>query len=97
MSIRLTFYMSKNKVSLERLCKQFDISSYDELVEYCAMKRFKCDVSQKEFDAIFKKEKVVKNETSKPKTIAKPAPKTRRRGRKPKVKKDGNANKKSSS
>tara|TARA_X000001388_G_scaffold63476_1_gene49439 strand:+ start:933 stop:1226 length:294 start_codon:yes stop_codon:yes gene_type:complete len=96
MSIRLTFFISKNRIDIKRLCAQFDINTYEELKQFCASKRIKCDISQKEFDEVHEKNKVVKNETTKNTLPEKPKPKTGRRGRKPKAKKDGNADQKSS-
>ena len=73
------------------MCAQLDIDTYDKLLSYCLSKRIVCDVTQKQYDEIFTKQKVVKNEVKQDSKSAQP--KTRRRGRKPKAKTDGNANK----
>ena len=89
MSIKLTYYLGKNKIDLKRFCQKMNIESYDCLFSYCTNKNIKCDMTQEDYNSFFPKEKKIKNEEKiieKPKTSAK----TRRRGRKSKVKSTGN-------
>ena len=96
MSTRLTFFINKNRIDLKNFCIQFNVNTYDDLKQYCSSRGIKCDITQKEFDEAHKKNDVAKNETTETKLPKEPKPKARRRGRKPKVKKDGNADQKSS-
>ena len=93
MSIRLTYYLGKNKIDLKKFCEHMNIKSYNDLFAYCADKNIKCDMTQEDYDAFFPKEKKKKNEE---KIIEKPKakPKTRRRSRKSKTKSTGNTNSK---
>lgn len=101
MSIKLSFYLNRNKSNLKQMCEQLSIKSYSELLEHCFSATIDCDVSQKEYDEIFNKKEVVKNESKKRNSTPKSKTaggtetkaKTRRRGRKPKAKTDGNADK----
>jgi len=91
MSIRLTYYLGKNKIDLKKFCEHMNIKSYNDLFAYCADKNIKCDMTQEDYDAFFPKEKKKKNEE---KIIEKPKAKTRRRGSKPKAKTARNSNSK---
>ena len=96
MKIKLQFLLNKKRISLKTFCELNDLQSYESLLEYCKKKRFIC-VDREEFEKHFPSiKKDEKDEPDKSKN-KQPAPKTRRRGRKPKAKKSGNVNQKSSS
>jgi hypothetical protein len=94
MSIRLTYYLDKNKTHLKTFCERMNLKSYDELYSFCNIKNIKCDVTEEEYIALFPKEKKKKNEE---KIIEKPKAKTRGRGRKSKPKTAGNSDSKNNS
>lgn len=94
MSIRLTYYLGKNKTNLKTFCERMNIGSHNELEVYCVSKNIACDVTKEEYEIVFLKEK--KNEEKIiEKTKAKP--KTRGRSRKPKAKTTGNSDSKDNS
>jgi len=89
MSINLTFFLSKNKISLQRLCTQFNLTTYTMLEDFCNNKNIKCnidiDASKGVFESSVKDSKPDKKEDKNEEK-----PKTRRRSRKSKTKKSGN-------
>ena len=95
MSINLSFYLDKNKLSLSKFCTRMNFTSYNDIVEYCKNKKFNCDIKESETAELFivKVPEVVKKEVK----DEPEKPKTRRRGRKPKTKKAGTSDKKSDS
>ena len=98
MSIRLTYYLGKNKTNLKTFCERMNIGSHNELEVYCVSKNIACDVTKEEYEIVFLKEK--KNEEKiieKTKAKPKAKPKTRRRSRKPKAKTTGNSDSKDNS
>jgi len=96
MSIKLTYYLGKNKIDLKRFCQKMNIESYDDLFTYCTDRNIKCDMTQEDYEEFFPKEKKKKNEE---KIIKKPKAKskTRGRGRKSKDKSTGNSDSKNNS
>ena len=99
MSIRLKFYIGKNKTNLETFCAQIKATSYEDLLSYCSARNITCDVTQEEYNKLFAKKEVIKDESKQSVSPAKKpeVSKTRRRGRKPKAQKSRNADKKSDS
>ena len=89
MKIKLSFLLDKKRIKLTEFCKINNLQTFESLIKYCELKNLIC-VDEKEYISLFPKiekdEKEVQSQS-----------KTRRRGRKPKTKKGGNANKKSSS
>tara|TARA_R110000782_G_scaffold267067_1_gene362082 strand:- start:295 stop:579 length:285 start_codon:yes stop_codon:yes gene_type:complete len=88
MKIKLTYVLSKNKISLEYFCTKLDINDYESLLKVCGTKKYYCDVNIDEYNlminhkkSINKKENVKKENKSQTATT-----KGRRRGRKPKAK-----------
>jgi len=96
MSIRLTYYLGKNKTHLKTFCERMNLKSYDELYSFCNIKNIKCDVTEEEYIALFPKEKKKKKKNEE-KIIEKPKAKTRGRGRKSKPKTAGNSDSKNNS
>ena len=94
MSIKLSYYLGKNKIDLKKFCIQMNFKSFNEVNIYCVNNRIKCDMTQEDYECSFPKEKKVKNEE---KIIEKPKVKARRRGRKPKAKTAGNSDSKDNS
>ena len=96
MSIKLTYYLGKNKIDLKRFCEQMNFKSYHDLFVYCTDRNIKCDMTQKDYEGFFPKAKKKKNEE---KIIEKPKAKskTRGRGRKSKDKSTGNSDSKNNS
>ena len=83
MSIKLSYYLGKNKIDLKKFCEQMNFKSYDDITVYCSDRNINCDVSKEDADIFFTKPDKVENEE---KIIKKPAAKTRRRSRKSKAK-----------
>jgi hypothetical protein len=97
MSINLTFFLNKNKTNLERLCTQFNITTYTMLEKFCNSKNIKCNIDINKFqDAFVLNIKDVKPDKKEDKNEEK-KPKARRRSRKSKTKKGGNVDKASNS
>ena len=94
MSIRLTYYLGKNKTSLKTFCEKMNLKSHSDLLSYCVLKNITCDVSEEEYATLLPEEKKRKNEE---KIIQKPKAKARRRGRKPKAKGTRNSDSKNNS
>ena len=94
MSIRLSYYLGKNKIDLKKFCIQMSFKSFHDVNLYCVNNRIKCDMTQEDYEASFPKEKKEKNEE---KNIEKPKVKAGRRGRKPKAKTAGNSDSKDNS
>ena len=94
MSIKLSYYLGKNKIDLKKFCIQMNFKSFNEVNIYCVNNRIKCDMTQEDYECSFPKEKKVKKEE---KIIEKPKVKARRRGRKPKAKTAGNSDSKDNS
>jgi hypothetical protein len=89
MKIKLNFLLRKKRIKLIEFCKINNLQTFKELLKYCELKNLIC-VDEKEYMSLFPK--IEKDEKE-----VQLQPKTRRRGRKPKAKKSGNVNKKSSS
>ena len=83
MSIKLSYYLSKNRIDLNQFCIQMKFKSYHDIFVYCAGRNIICDILKDDADNIFKTENKESNEE---KIIKKPAAKTRRRSRKSKAK-----------
>ena len=91
MSIKLSYYLGKNKIDLKKFCEQMNLKSYNDITKYCSDKNINCDILQEDVFSFFIK---VENEE---KIIEKPKVKARRRGRKPKAKTAGNSDSKDNS
>ena len=83
MSIKLSYYLGKNKIDLKKFCEQMNFKSYNDITKYCSDKNINCDIPQEDTFNFFIKVEKVENEE---KIIKKPAAKTRRRSRKSKAK-----------
>ena len=86
MSIKLSYYLGKNKIDLKKFCEQMNYKSYDDITVYCSDRNINCDISKKDTDIFFIKVEKVEKVENEEKIIKKPAAKTRRRSRKPKAK-----------
>lgn len=94
MSIKLSYYLGKNKIDLKKFCEQMNLKSYNDITKYCSDKNINCDILQEDVFSFFIKVEKVENEE---KIIEKPKVKARRRGRKPKAKTAGNSDSKDNS
>lgn len=97
MKIKLRFLLNKKRIKLNAFCELNNLHSYQALLKYCDDKKLICvQKDEYEKECNLKPQKVKTN--GKPKAQQKEVPlKTRRRGRKPKTKKAGTADKKSDS
>ena len=86
MSIKLSYYLGKNKIDLKKFCEQMNFKSYDDITVYCSGRNINCDISKEDTDIFFIKVEKVEKVENEEKIIKKPAAKTRRRSRKSKAK-----------
>ena len=86
MSIKLSYYLGKNKIDLKKFCEQMNLKSYNDITKYCSDKNINCDILQEDVFSFFIKVEKVEKVENEEKIIKKPAAKTRRRSRKSKAK-----------
>jgi hypothetical protein len=82
MKIKLTYFLSKNKLTLAEFCNINGIKSYNCLTEYCTHRKL-IPITQKEYKESFP----IKKQNNEPKTKVKQTAKPKRRYTRKKSKK----------